>query len=689
MQSGPQIESNIESSKLDELSRYWRDLLRPCPEDHTRRTLQDAFSELLKGLSQNLAFDHLGLGLFNPAAKTIDVLLQAGEKVPLPPIPVCEGSLGLVIDHGQALEISDTEAEQNFPDLVALTRSRGFRCIRIVPLRTQRRTLGGLAVVRKQPGRFSQEDIQHLQHAAQLVALVLENVMMADVLGWEKARLQTLLDVNSRLISSLDMQQIFQAVSGLLRRVVNQDYTYLAIHEQDCDAMKFCVLDWAQDTAIVGREILVPVFECPAGISYKRGENMQFSQSDLALIGSPHTNELLAAGIRTVSCFPLVSHGRRFGALGFASTGNVNPSADDIALLTQIAAQVAMAIASACAYEEVARLKDRLAKEKLYLEDEIRSHHNFGEVVGNSPALRQVLSRVEIAAPSDATVLVVGETGTGKELIARALHRLSARRDGNFIKLSCAAIPTWLLESELFGHEKGAFTGAISQKVGRLELADQGTLFLDEIGEIPLELQPKLVRVLQDQEFERLGGVRTVKVNVRVIAATNRDLEKAVGEHQFHQDLYDRLNVFPIRLPALRDRPGDIPLLVRYFVQKFGRRMGKVIESIPVELMRELERCDWPGNIRDLENFLERSVILTQGPVLCAPIAELRAASPDRNKNAGTLEDVEREYIVRTLRESRGVIAGVNGAAARLGMKRTTLQSRMQKLGITREHYVQ
>jgi len=350
---------------------------------------------------------------------------------------------------------------------------------------------------------------------------------------------------------------------------------------------------------------------------------------------------------------------------------------------------VAVAVDNAHAYQEIAGLKEKLSKEKLYLEEEIRAQHNFGEVIGDSPPLRHVLKQVEIAAPSDATVLILGETGTGKELVARALHRLSSRRAGNFIKLNCAAIPTGLLESELFGHEKGAFTGAVSQKVGRFELADKGTLFLDEIGEIPLELQPKLLRALQDQEFERLGGVRTIKVNVRVVAATNRDLGQAVANNLFRRDLYYRLNVFPIRLPALRDRPGDIPLLVRYFVQKSARLMSKNIESIPTDLIQELERWHWPGNIRELENFLERSVILTQGTVLYAPIAELRATSPDRNHNSGTLEDMEREYIVRTLREAGGVVAGIRGAAARLGMKRSTLQSRMQKLGIMREQYQQ
>jgi formate hydrogenlyase transcriptional activator len=389
-----------------------------------------------------------------------------------------------------------------------------------------------------------------------------------------------------------------------------------------------------------------------------------------------------------VVCFPLLSRGRKLGTLGLASLREDAPFANDISLFRHIAAQIAVAVDNAYAHDEIARFKDKLAKEKLYLEDELRHEHNFGEVIGTSPALKEVLKQVQIAAPSGATVLVLGETGTGKELIARAVHRLSSRHEGNFIKLNCAAIPTGLLESELFGHEKGAFTGAVSQKVGRVELADRGTLFLDEIGEIPTELQPKLLRVLQDQEFERLGGVRTIKVNLRLIAATNRDLAQAVEERQFRSDLYYRLNVFPIRVPALRERRGDIPLLVRYFVQKFARRMGKNIESIPSEIVHELEQWHWPGNVRELENFIERSVILTQTSTFYAPITELKIASPDRSRNSGsTLEDVEREYILRTLRESGGVIAGVRGAAARLGMKRTTLQSRIQKLGIVREEY--
>lgn len=486
-----------------------------------------------------------------------------------------------------------------------------------------------MGVARRKPSSFSDEDARRLDQAAELAALVLENAFMSEVLSGEKKRLETLLDITTALMSSLDVHKVFQDVSALLQPLVSQDFTYLALYDAASGAMEHHILDSTTGPLNEIRESTVPIGECPTGIAFTRGESMQFTQAELQLIGSSFSQGLIADGVQIISCFPLISRGRKLGALGLASIRNGHCSQGDLVLLTQIATQVAVAIDNARAHEEIAQLKDRLSKEKLYREEEIRSQHNFGEVVGNSPALRQVLKQVEIAAPSDATVLILGETGTGKELIARAVHRLSARHDNNFIKLNCAATPTGLLESELFEHEKGAFTGAISQKIGRLELADRGTVFLDEIGEIPLELQPKLLRALQDHEFERLGGVRTIKVNVRVIAATNRDLGTAVSEHQFRRDLYYRLNVFPIRLPALRDRSGDIPLLVRYFVQKFAQRMGKTIESIPAELIQQLERWHWPGNIRELENFLERSVILTQGKVLYAPLAELRMV-PDQ-----------------------------------------------------------
>jgi formate hydrogenlyase transcriptional activator len=338
------------------------------------------------------------------------------------------------------------------------------------------------------------------------------------------------------------------------------------------------------------------------------------------------------------------------------------------------------------AYREIAELKDKVAQEQLYLEEEIRAAADFEGIVGQSSALRQVLQLVEAVATSDATVLLLGETGTGKELFARAIHDRSRRKDRALVKLNCAAIPTGLLESELFGHERGAFTGAVSQKIGRLELADQGTLLLDEVGDIPLELQPKLLRVLQEREFERLGSTRTQRVDVRVVAATHRNLQEMIVEKQFRSDLYYRLNVFPISIPSLRERPGDIPLLVRHFVRQTARRMNKAIDTIPCETMDVLEQYQWPGNIRELENLIERAVILSSGQVLRVPLRDLHThIAPGHNsERSQTMEEVERKHILTTLKETRWILSGPEGAATRLGLNRSTLYFRMKKLGIVR-----
>jgi formate hydrogenlyase transcriptional activator len=375
------------------------------------------------------------------------------------------------------------------------------------------------------------------------------------------------------------------------------------------------------------------------------------------------------------------------GTLNVGSKKDRAFSEEDEEVLNQIAAQLAIALDNARAYREIQALRDRLAEEKLYLEDEIRSELNFEEIVGESPELRRVLAQARTVAPSGFTVLILGETGTGKELIARAIHRMSKRKDSTFIKVNCATIPTGLLESELFGHEKGAFTGAVSKKIGRIELADEGTLFLDEVGDIPLELQPKLLRVLQDQEFERLGSNRTVRVDLRLIAATNRDLSKRIAEGEFRSDLFYRLNVFPIHLPPLRARRNDIPSLVRHFVKKLSRRMDKRIDTIPSQTMEALVNWHWPGNIRELENLIERSVILSEGPVLHSPLTQMQAEPSQAGIADATLERAEREHIIRVLRECGGRVAGAKGAAAKLGLKRTTLQSKMGKLKIDRKDY--
>jgi formate hydrogenlyase transcriptional activator len=376
------------------------------------------------------------------------------------------------------------------------------------------------------------------------------------------------------------------------------------------------------------------------------------------------------------------------GTLVVASLTEDNFPEKDAELLRHVANQIAIAVENSLAFRQVVERANKLSEEKLYLQDEIRSEYNFEEIIGESSALKRILEQLQTVAPTDSTILIQGETGTGKELIARAIHHLSGRRERTLVKVNCAAIPTGLLESELFGHERGAFTGAIAQRVGRFELAHKGTLFLDEVGDIPLELQPKLLRVLQEQEFERLGSARTIHVDVRVVAATNADLTQKVADGQFRTDLYYRLNVFPLTIPPLRERPEDIPLLVRYFAQKYARRMKRPIETIPVNAMNALSSYHWPGNVRELENFIERAVILSRGAELQIPLAELKQGTKNVSvlfsNGFATLEHAEREHIVRILNETKWVIGGPAGAATRLGMKRTTLQSRMRKLGITR-----
>jgi len=402
-------------------------------------------------------------------------------------------------------------------------------------------------------------------------------------------------------------------------------------------------------------------------------------------------------GLKSFSFLPLISRNRAIGTLVFARLRDDAFSQADVDFLSQVANQVALAVENALAYREIRELKEQLSKEKLYLEDEIRTEMNFAQIVGSSISLRRALKRVETVAPTDSTVLIYGETGTGKELIARGIHDLSPRRPKPFVKLNCAAIPTGLLESELFGHEKGAFTGAIAQRIGRFEVADGGTIFLDEIGEIPLELQTKLLRVLQEREFERLGSSRTIRTDARLIAATNRDLEAMVSEQKFRSDLFFRLDVFPVHVPPLRERDGDIPLLARHFTQQFSRRMKKVIETIPSVAMDALCRYHWPGNIRELQNVIERAVIISTGPALSVDVADLKfakagpppakkPASP-KSTNSGlhnVLEETERQQILKALKQSNWIVAGPNGAAAHLGMNRSTLQVRIRKLGISR-----
>ena len=498
----------------------------------------------------------------------------------------------------------------------------------------------------------------------------------------ESDRLKLLLDMTNALVSNLECRDVLRAVSASIRKVMHCDAVGVWVPDSEQVHLRQLAMDFPESKGFFREDWQLPVEGSELGRVFKTGEPVVV-RTRAGSMSDWSTPMVDAEAIDSGCALPLISRGRTLGVLTLASRVENSVSGEDVDFLMRAAGQVAIAIDNALAYREIAELKDKLAQEKLYLEDEIRGEMDFEGIVGQSSALRHVLNLVETVAPSDSTVLLLGETGTGKELIARAIHERSRRNARTLVKLNCAAIPTGLLESELFGHERGAFTGAIAQKIGRLELADQGTLFLDEIGDIPIEIQPKLLRALQEREFERLGSNRTKTVDVRLVAATNRDLEKMMEDREFRSDLYYRLNVFPIRIPPLRERPDDIPLLVRYFTQKYGRRMQKQIESIPAAAMRKLSSWYWPGNIRELENFIERSVILTHGTSLQAPIAEL--GNSGRNTPVSVrYEADDRDEIVRLLRVTIGRVGGADGAAARMGIKRTTLISRMKRLGIDR-----
>jgi len=508
----------------------------------------------------------------------------------------------------------------------------------------------------------------------------------------EMGRLQMLIDVSSIMASNWNLQQTFPKISARIRRVLRHEYAGFELHDPNTGLLVRQVEDFPLGRGLLSSLPISP-HNSPTGRALRERTPLIFSKHQIQDFEAEIAKNFLAEGFRSLCCVPLV---RPKGALGVLVLGSTRAHAfqpEDLTLLNQVATQLAVGLENQRTAAEIEALRQRLAEERKYLQGEIRSEGRFTEIVGDSPALKQVLDQVATVAPSEATVLILGETGTGKELVARAVHRLGRRKDGAFIKVNCAAIPTGLLESELFGHEKGAFTGAISQKIGRMELADGGTLFLDEVGEIPLELQPKLLRVLQDQEFERLGSNRTIKVNLRLVAATNRDLAKGMAEHEFRSDLFYRLSVFPIRVPPLRERREDIPLLIRYFVHKFAMRMDRHIETIPKETMKALTEWSWPGNVRELENLMERSVILSDGNALRVPLVELRgepraAAAQPASTPDHSLDNAERQHILRILRETHGVLSGPDGAAHRLGLKRTTLQSKMQRLKITRHDYM-
>jgi formate hydrogenlyase transcriptional activator len=458
-------------------------------------------------------------------------------------------------------------------------------------------------------------------------------------------RYQALLEVAQAISAQRDLDQLFRDLAYRLPRVVQVNYVDLSVHDPIKNHMRLHTIQANVPADLVGGHE-VAVEDCPAGLVWQHQQPLLVPKLAEERRWPMVIGHMKEDGTESFCFVPLTTARGRLGAMGFMSLQKEAYSERDIEFLRQVAQQVAVAVENALAFQEIAQLKDKLAKEKLYLEEELRIEHGFEDIIGDSNALKQVLKQVEVVAPTDSTVLIQGETGTGKELFARAIHRLSSRAERTFVKLNCAAIPTGLLESELFGHERGAFTGAISQKTGRFELADKGTIFLDEVGEIPLELQPKLLRVLQEQEFERLGSTKTIRVNVRLIAATNRDLKALVEAKQFRSDLYYRLNVFPVTAPPLRERREDIPTLVRYFTQHYAIRIKKNIQTVPAGTLDILSRYAWPGNVRELQNLVERSVILTQGTDLQVPISELQTVSDSTVSSMTALEEAEREHIL-------------------------------------------
>jgi formate hydrogenlyase transcriptional activator len=496
----------------------------------------------------------------------------------------------------------------------------------------------------------------------------------------EKNRLNLLLDMTNALVSNLEPRDLLRAISASIRQEMHCDVVGVWRPDAERRYLRQLVMDFPTSNGVMKEGLRRPIEGSEIGSVFNTGKPF-VARTRADITSEWSTDVVREEAIESGCILPLISRNRTLGVLTLGSRTENLFSCDDVHFLLRVAGQVSIAIENALAYKEIAELKDKLAQERLYLEEEIRTAADVEGIIGQSAALRKVLQLVETVATSDSTVLLLGETGTGKELVARAIHDRSLRKDRTLVKLNCAAIPTGLLESELFGHERGAFTGAVTQKIGRLELADQGTLFLDEVGDIPLELQPKLLRVLQDGEFERLGSTRTKKVEVRLVAATNRDLDRMIEEKQFRSDLYYRLNVFPIRVPPLRERPEDIPMLVRYFSQKYARRMQKRIESISAATMRKLTRWHWPGNVRELQNLVERAVILTRSSTLAISVPEMANSganlAPARSSNLD-----EQDRIVRILRETKGRVGGQNGAAARLGLKRTTLITRMKRMGI-------
>jgi formate hydrogenlyase transcriptional activator len=677
--------AGLEGDTSPEHDRY-RLLLEITDVMARAQSLPDAFKEFAPPVLALTGGELLNLSLHDPRR---DCMLthywkKNQESGEFEALPVDEVAGGWAWKRQEPIAIPDVEREQRFPSIVPVLLNHGVRSYTALPISTPSRHFGALGLGKSVPEELNGEDVEFLSRVALMGALALERDRAQRALEEQ----QSLVAISRELSSTLDLEKLLPAILTSLRSIARYERTILSLLDEDGKTLHRYgdALEWEP---LLNHGNTVPLEQSLSARAIHTRDVIFLSAKDLQEIDDPLAKTMYEGGVRSVCSVPLIARDRVWGTLTPSSMIENAFGPSEVEYLQQVANQIAAALQNANAYREIEKLRDRLVQEKRYLEYEIRSANRPDDIIGNSPALKRVLDYSAIVADTDSTVLITGETGTGKERIARVIHGLSRRKDRSFIKVNCAAIPTGLLESELFGHEKGAFTGAVSQKIGRLELADKGTLLLDEIGEVPLELQPKLLRVLQDREFERLGGTKTTRVDVRLLAATNRDLARAVEEKEFRGDLFYRLHVFPLHLPALRDRREDIPILIRHFVEKCAVRLHKQIDIIPDEAIEAMMHWSWPGNIRELENFIERSVILSEGNRLNPPLAELREEiSRPPSDSEGTLRDKEREHIIEILHQTRGALSGPSGAAARLGLKRTTLQYKMQRLGISRTDYL-
>jgi formate hydrogenlyase transcriptional activator len=669
--------------------------------------------ELAKTLADQIGkflhFDHLYFVVVKENSEEIEYLVWGKGPLPLPDLPIEEMPWWEAVRSRDPQHTVDWDREERYPQFKEWAKKIGLGSGLRVPLTTPHRRLGVFGINRDTVNPFSEEEISFLRLIGRVVAFALDDGLNFRRAQHQNDQLQLLLNLTNRITSNLQPRDLLRAIAANIREVIHADAVTVVLPDRASEKFRVLAMDFPHGKGVVKEELLIT----PSTSVKKALDTLKPVVVDMRErneLTSEASDMVAAEGIKGFCNIPLVNRGHALGILSILRTTETPFSPEDVDFLSRASGQIAIAIENALAYREISQLKDKLAQEKLYLEEEIRSEMNFENIIGNSPALKHVLELVETVATSDSTVLLLGETGTGKELIARAIHDRSRRQERTFVKLNCAAIPTGLLESELFGHEKGAFTGAIAQKVGRMELADQGTLFLDEVGDIPIEIQPKLLRALQEREFERLGSTHTRRVNIRLVAATNRDLEQMIAAREFRSDLYYRLHVFPIRIPPLRERKEDIPQLVSYFVQKFAKQMQKKIEAISPAVMKGLTAWDWPGNIRELENFIERAVIVTRGKSLEAPIGELRKTNTvafphaeqhnvepvargrtdsqsDQTSVADEYERRQRDEIVRALTACKGRVGGTDGAAASLGMNRTTFLSRMKKFGIYAKQY--